>query len=170
MKLPKGSRKHGHKALAHLVIRHGETQIIPWSGDIHGDGEQLVFDEVYELKSEDVLVLEGWNDDVQYPHRFIVRLLILPQPYAFPELAALSAFFLLPHGSFYLALSGPATPYLSSIFLLPHGSFFKIFKPLYTSCVSKLLSTPSWEFLCRFAPHGSTPKSFKPFYSLMGVS
>ena len=82
---------HGHKALAHLVIRHGETQIIPWSGDIHGDGEQLVFDEVYELKSEDVLVLEGWNDDVQYPHRFIVRLLILPQPYAFPELAALSA-------------------------------------------------------------------------------
>ena len=82
---------HGHKALAHLVIRHGETQVIPWSGDIHGDGEELVFDETYELKSEDVLVLEGWNDDVQYPHRFIVRLLILPQPYAFPELAALSA-------------------------------------------------------------------------------
>jgi len=83
---------HGHKALAHLVIRHGETQVIPWSGDIHGDGEELVFDEVYELKSEDTLILEGWNDDVQYPHRFIVRLLILPHPYAFPEIALLRAF------------------------------------------------------------------------------
>ena len=80
---------YGHKALAHLVIKHGETQIIPWSGDIHGDGEQLVFDEVYELPSEDYLVLEGWNEDSTYPHRFIVRLLILPKPYAYPEVYSL---------------------------------------------------------------------------------
>jgi len=82
---------YGHKALAHLVIRHGETQIIPWSGDIHGDGEQLVFDEVYELPTEDILTLEGWNEDSKYDHRFIVRLLILPKPYAFPELGMLLA-------------------------------------------------------------------------------
>jgi len=82
---------HGHKALAHLVIKHGETQIIPWSGDIHGDGEQLVFDETYELKSKDELVLEGWNDDVQYPHRFIVRLLILPPLFAYPEAMTLTS-------------------------------------------------------------------------------
>jgi hypothetical protein len=82
---------YGHKALAHLIIRHGETQIIPWYGDIHGDGEQLVFDEVYELPTEDTLVLEGWNEDTKYPHRFIVRLLILPKPYAYPEVYSLFA-------------------------------------------------------------------------------
>ena len=81
---------YGHKALAHLVIRHGETQIIPWAGDIHGDGEQLVFDEVYELPTEDYLTLEGWNDDSKYEHKFIVRLLILPKLYAYPEIASLS--------------------------------------------------------------------------------
>jgi hypothetical protein len=83
---------YGHKALAHLVIRHGETQIIPWSGDIHGDGEQLVFDETYELPSDDTLTLEGWNEDATYSHRFIVRLLILPKLVAYPELGMFSAF------------------------------------------------------------------------------
>ena len=67
---------YGHKALAHLVIKHGETQIVPWTGDIHGDGEQLVFDETYELKTDDTLTLEGWNEDTIYPHRFIVLSLI----------------------------------------------------------------------------------------------
>ncbi|MCC5989924.1 MAG: hypothetical protein LM558_00240 [Thermosphaera sp.] len=81
---------YGHKALAHLIIRHGETQIIPYYGDIHGDGEQLVFDEVYELPTEDNLVLEGWNEDSKYEHRFIVRLLVLPKLYAYPEIASLS--------------------------------------------------------------------------------
>jgi len=81
----------GHRALAHLIIRHGETQIIPHYGDIHGDGEQLVFDEIYELPTEDYLTLEGWNEDTTYSHRFIVRLLILPKPYAYPELAHLFA-------------------------------------------------------------------------------
>ena len=79
----------GHRALAHLVIRHGETQIIPHYGDIHGDGEQLVFDEIYELPTEDNLVLEGWNEDAKYEHRFIVRLLVLPKPYAYPEVYSL---------------------------------------------------------------------------------
>jgi hypothetical protein len=82
---------YGHKALAHLIIRHGETQIIPYYGDIHGDGEQLVFDEVYELASEDYLALEGWNEDTKYEHRFIVRLLILPKPYAYPDVYSLLA-------------------------------------------------------------------------------
>jgi hypothetical protein len=82
---------YGHKALAHLVIKHGETQIIPWVGDIHGDGEQLTFDEIYELPTDDVLTLQGWNDDSTYSHKFIVRLLILPRLYAYPELASLSA-------------------------------------------------------------------------------
>jgi hypothetical protein len=81
----------GHRALAHLVIRHGETQIIPWSGDIHGDGEQLVFDEIYELPTDDTLILEGWNEDIKYEHMFIVRLLVLPRLYAYPELAHLFA-------------------------------------------------------------------------------
>jgi len=78
---------HGHRALAHLVVKHGETQVIPYEGDVHGDGEQLVFDEVYELRTDDELVLEGWNEDEVYEHRFIVRLLILPRPLAYPELA-----------------------------------------------------------------------------------
>jgi hypothetical protein len=81
----------GHRALAHLVIRHGATQIIPHYGDIHGDGEQLVFDEIYELPSDDTLVLEGWNEDIKYDHRFIVRLLVLPKVYAYPELTHLIA-------------------------------------------------------------------------------
>ena len=82
---------YGHKALAHLIIRHGETQIIPWYGDVHGDGEQLVFDEVYELPTDDTLILEGWNEDTVYDHRFIVRLLVLPKPYAYPEVYSLLA-------------------------------------------------------------------------------
>jgi hypothetical protein len=76
---------HGHVGLAHLIIRHGETQIIPWFGDLHGDGEEVVFDEMYELPTDDVLVLEGWNEDMVYSHKFIVRLLVLPKPYAYPE-------------------------------------------------------------------------------------
>jgi hypothetical protein len=83
---------YGHKALAHLIIRHGETQIIPWSGDVHGDGEQLVFDEIYELPTDDILILEGWNEDSTYSHKFIVRLLILPKLVAYPELGMFSAF------------------------------------------------------------------------------
>jgi hypothetical protein len=81
---------YGHKALAHLIIRHGETQIIPYYGDIHGDGEQLFFDETYEIPTEDYLTLEGWNDDSKYEHKFIVRLLVLPKLYAYPEIASLS--------------------------------------------------------------------------------
>jgi len=81
----------GHMGLAHLIIRHGETQVIPHSGDIHGDNESLVFDETYELPSEDILTFEGWNEDSKYPHTFIVRLLILPRHIAYPEYWALSA-------------------------------------------------------------------------------
>ena len=82
----------GHHGLAHLVIKHGETQIIPFLGDLHGDNETLVFDEIYELKSEDYLTFEAWNEDKVYPHRFIIRLLVLPRPYAFPEITLLSTF------------------------------------------------------------------------------
>jgi hypothetical protein len=81
----------GHMGLAHLIIRHGETQVIPHRGDIHGDNESLVFDETYELPSEDVLTFEGWNEDSKYPHTFIVRLLILPRHIAYPEYSVLSA-------------------------------------------------------------------------------
>jgi len=35
--------------------------------------------------------LEGWNDDVQYTHRFIVRLLILPPLFAYPEAMTLAS-------------------------------------------------------------------------------
>jgi hypothetical protein len=75
----------GHKALAHLIIKHGATQIIPFEGDIHGDNEPLEFDEVYELRTEDKLILEGWNEDDTYPHSFFIRLLILPKLFAYPE-------------------------------------------------------------------------------------
>ena len=81
----------GHMGLAHLIIRHGETQVIPYYGDIHGDNESLVFDETYELPSEDVLTFEGWNEDSKYPHTFIVRLLILPRHIAYPEYSVLLA-------------------------------------------------------------------------------
>jgi hypothetical protein len=81
----------GHVGLAHMVIKHGETQVIPWAGDLHGDNESLVFDETYELPSEDVLTFEGWNEDSKYPHTFIVRLLILPRHIAYPEYSMLLA-------------------------------------------------------------------------------
>ena len=44
------------------------------------------------MKTDDTLTLEGWNEDTIYPHRFIVRLLILPRAVAYPELSLLSAF------------------------------------------------------------------------------
>jgi hypothetical protein len=47
---------------------------------------------VYELKTDDTLTLEGWNEDTTYPHRFIVRLLILPRIIAYPEISLFSAF------------------------------------------------------------------------------
>ena len=80
----------GHAALAHLVIKWGATQIIPYVGDIHGDNEQLVFDEWIEINEpERVLTLVGWNEDIQYTHRFIVRFLVLPREVAMPELRIL---------------------------------------------------------------------------------
>jgi len=81
----------GHMGLAHMVIKHGETQVIPWVGDVHGDNESLVFDETYELPTEDVLTFEGWNEDSKYPHTFIIRLLILPRHIAYPEYSMLLA-------------------------------------------------------------------------------
>ncbi len=81
----------GHAGLAHLILRHGETQIIPYYGDIHGDDELLIFDEVYEFKTDDTIVFEAWNDDSSYDHTFIVRLLILPKIVAYPELAMFMA-------------------------------------------------------------------------------
>jgi hypothetical protein len=75
----------GHRALAHMVIKHGETQIIPHEGVIHGDSELLVVDEYYEFKTDDVIVLEGWNDDPYYYHTFYLRFLILPPLLAAPE-------------------------------------------------------------------------------------
>jgi hypothetical protein len=76
----------GHRALAHMVIKHGETQIIPHEGVIHGDSELIVLDEYYEFKTDDVITLEGWNDDPYYFHTFYLRFLIQPPLLAAPEL------------------------------------------------------------------------------------
>ncbi len=72
----------GHAALAHLVIRHHETQIAPstenmsFSGDIFPiDWEEYYesYQPPYELK------LQGWNDDDTFEHTFDVYVAILPR-------------------------------------------------------------------------------------------
>lgn len=98
LKIPAGVLKriwvlipHGHRALAHMIIKHGETQIVPFEGDISGNGESIVFDEFYEFHSDDTITLEAWNEDEEYEHMFIVRLLVQPKHIASPELVYLSS-------------------------------------------------------------------------------
>jgi hypothetical protein len=74
----------GQMGLAHLVIKHGQTQIIPWEGDISGDDEVLDFNEYIVFETETTLTLEAWNEDSWYTRFFVVRILILPQIIAAP--------------------------------------------------------------------------------------
>jgi hypothetical protein len=67
----------GHQALAHLAIKYGETQVIPYGEDewITGDDETLEWTEDYELAGEPVsLTASAWNEDDTYPHSFYIRI------------------------------------------------------------------------------------------------
>jgi hypothetical protein len=81
----------GHAALAHLAIKDGETQIIPWGDDewIEGDNETLEWEPNYRLPSEPAeLSLVAWNEDQLYDHTFYVRFWITPfEEYTEPSLA-----------------------------------------------------------------------------------
>jgi len=69
----------GHECLAHLAIKHGETQIIPWGDDqdLHGNAETLSWEDDYELPSEPAeLTAVAWNLDDTYPHTFYLRVWI----------------------------------------------------------------------------------------------
>jgi len=74
----------GHQALVHLRILRGETQIIPDTGTIEGDGESLCFDEYIEIPTEEVWRIEVWNEDEQYPHCFYIRFEVVPKIIANP--------------------------------------------------------------------------------------
>jgi len=74
----------GHHALAHLRVLRGETQIIPDTGTIEGDGESLSFDEYIEIPTEETWRIEVWNEDEVYPHCFYVRFEVVPKFVANP--------------------------------------------------------------------------------------
>jgi len=77
----------GHSGLAHMIIKWGETQIIPHEGDICGDDEKLEWEEYYEIiEDERTLTLVGWNEDVENDHSFIVRFEVLPREIVYPHL------------------------------------------------------------------------------------
>jgi len=82
----------GHQALAHLRILRGETQVIPDTGTIEGDGESLCFDEYIEIPTEEVWSIEVANDDSQYPHCFYVRFEVVPKYIANPTGLLISMF------------------------------------------------------------------------------
>ena len=78
---------HGHAALAHLAIFHGETQIIPWGEDqwLEGDGETIPWEPDYELPSEPArLEARAWNEDTANPHTFYIRVWVDPEPSRLP--------------------------------------------------------------------------------------
>lgn len=72
----------GHAGLAHLVMRHHETQIAPSTEnmDFSGDTFPIDWEEYYESYQPPYeLKLQGWNDDDTYPHTFDVFVAILPR-------------------------------------------------------------------------------------------
>ncbi|GAH83943.1 unnamed protein product, partial [marine sediment metagenome] len=72
----------GHAALAHLVIRHHETQIAPSTEkmDFAGDAFPIDWEEYYESYQPPYeLKLVGWNEDDTYPHTFTVYVAVLPR-------------------------------------------------------------------------------------------
>jgi hypothetical protein len=77
----------GHFCLAHLVIKDGETQIVPHEGDIHGDGETLEFEDWIQIEEpERIITFCGWNEDTTFSHTFYVRIIVLPIWLAAPHI------------------------------------------------------------------------------------
>jgi hypothetical protein len=74
--------RHGHAALAHLVILHHEHQIAPSTEgmDLSGDTFPIDWEEYYEIYQPPYeLKLKGWNDDDTYRHTFDVFVAVLPR-------------------------------------------------------------------------------------------
>jgi len=72
----------GHSAVAHLVIRHHEHQIVPSTEnmDCHGDFWPIDWEDYYESYQPPYeLKLIGWNDSTSYEHTFDVYVAILPR-------------------------------------------------------------------------------------------
>jgi len=77
----------GHMALAHLAIKYGETQIMPWGDNqnLHGNDESVTWEEGFELPSEPAsLTAQAWNDDEENPHTFYLRVWVTPKPEVLP--------------------------------------------------------------------------------------
>ena len=77
----------GPHGLVHLVIRRWGSQVLPTNPDesFHYDNYTHVMEERLELFEEPyTLKLEGWGEDLKYPHELIVGIGILP-PECFPE-------------------------------------------------------------------------------------
>lgn len=72
----------GHAALAGLQIWQNGSQLIPVSGWLKGNGDNLMFDIDVTLTDAThptvfKLVLKGYNDDDTYSHTFYVRAWLL---------------------------------------------------------------------------------------------
>lgn len=70
----------GHMGLAHLVIKHGETQIVPWNpdGDICGDDVVYHLRPYYTLRTHEEIRICAWNDDDTFEHTFYVVINVVP--------------------------------------------------------------------------------------------
>ncbi|MBA7580048.1 hypothetical protein ES708_21934 [subsurface metagenome] len=79
----------GPHGLVHLIIKRHEHQVLPTNldGTFHYDNYTHVMEERIELFTKPyTLKLEGWGEDLKYPHDVIVGIGILP-PSCFPEYA-----------------------------------------------------------------------------------
>jgi len=85
----------GHHALAHLAIKWGETQIIPWGDDewIEGNDESIPWEENIELPYEPISwTAKAWNEDDTYSHTFYIRIWVEKEPRNPPVDLVTSAF------------------------------------------------------------------------------
>lgn len=80
----------GCQGLAHLVIRHAESQMIPTNpdGDLAADNYVLEAEEFIAIEAPYVLKLVGWNEDDTYSHTLTFRCSILPPEIVAPSLSA----------------------------------------------------------------------------------
>jgi len=78
----------GHCDLAHLVIKDGDTQIVPElpAESVHGDNivlrfrvDRYLYQPFYDLYGY------GWNDDDTYDHDFILYFEVEPRAIAYPH-------------------------------------------------------------------------------------
>ena len=77
----------GHQALAHLVIRDGNTPFVPEKGGIGVVGDSCIvhWEGWKEIKdTPHKLYADVWNEDDTHLHGFYIYMTILPRHIAYP--------------------------------------------------------------------------------------